>query len=99
MTCLISRSERTQTPWSTDVYQIPDSGARKRVPHQPLPDPPEADRDGARPLPDRAADKDMVPEQANEAKKRDPGHQRAERTGKTGTSAESRRASSRSGRR
>lgn len=57
-----SRSKRTQAPWSTDVHQIPDPGVGEGVPHQPLPDPPTADRDGARPVPNRETDKDMVPE-------------------------------------
>lgn len=71
------RRKRTQTPWSTDVHQIPDPRAGKRVPHQPLPDTPTADRDGACAMSHRKTDKDMVPKQANEAEKRDTSYQRA----------------------
>lgn len=96
---VVFRSKRTQTPWPTDVHQIPDPGAGEGVPHQPLPDPSAADRNGARPMPDRETDQDMVPKQEDEAEKRDTGHQGAERTGETSASAEGRRVSSSSGRR
>jgi len=52
-----------------DVYQVPDAGAGEGVPLQPVPDQAAEDRDRARAVPDRAADKDMVPEPADEVEK------------------------------
>jgi len=49
-----------------DVYQVPDPGAGEGGPLQPVPDPEAADRDSARAVPDRTADKDLVPEPADE---------------------------------
>lgn len=54
-----------------DVYQVPDTGAGEGVPLQPVPDPEAADRDSARAVPDRTADKDLVPEPADEVEKRE----------------------------
>lgn len=68
-----------------DVYQIPDSGAGKRVPFQPLPDPEAEDRDRARPVPDGAPDQDLVPEQTDETQEGAAGRQGDQRAGPSGT--------------
>lgn len=73
---------------ASNVYEIPDPRTRKRVPHESLPDTAAPNRDGARPLPHRAADKNLVPESPHEAQKGNTGHQRAERTGEAGASTE-----------
>ncbi|CAG9829344.1 unnamed protein product [Diabrotica balteata] len=72
-----------------DVYAIPNARAREGIPHEPLPDPAETNRNGARALPDGTTDQNLVPKQANEVKEGNPSHQRAQRTRKAGAGAKS----------
>ena len=65
---------------SSDVLALPDSGARERVPVQPLSQPQTSHRDRARALPHRATDQDLVPEpphESQEGKDADHGAERA----------------------
>jgi len=59
-----------------DVYQVPDAGAGEGVSLQQVPDPEAADRDSTRAVPDRTADKDLVPEPADEVEKREQDQRR-----------------------
>ncbi len=77
----VHRSQRAPPPRPPDVHALPDAGAGEGVPHQPLPHPATAHRDGAPALSDGAPNKDLVPEPAYEAQEGDPGHQGAERAG------------------
>lgn len=77
--CLFCREEARPA----DVHAIPDPRAREGVPLQPLPDATAANRDRARALSDRAPDKDLVPEQANEAEKGASRRQGDKRAGAT----------------
>ncbi|XP_023573804.1 homeobox protein Hox-B6 isoform X1 [Octodon degus] len=52
-----------------DLHALPDAGAGEGIPLQPIPDPAEAHRDRARPVPDRETDQDLVPEPAHEVEK------------------------------
>lgn len=65
----------------TDVHPLPDARAGERVPLQPLPDPPTKDRNCARPVSDRAADQNLVPESADEAEEGAAGGEGNQRTG------------------
>lgn len=51
------------------VHPLPNAGAGEGVPFQPIPDQAAEDRNSPRAVPDRAPDKDMVPEQENEVEK------------------------------
>lgn len=66
----------------TDVHPLPDARAGERVPLQPLPDPPTKDRNCARPVSDRAADQNLVPESPDEAEEGTAGGEGNQRTGK-----------------
>ena len=78
---LIYRGKRASTPGPTDLHPLPDLRVGEGVPHEPLPHPEAADRDGTPALSDRTANQNLVPEPADEAEERDPGHQGAERAG------------------
>nr|XP_027215303.1 uncharacterized protein LOC113808168 isoform X2 [Penaeus vannamei] len=67
------RSQRAAAPGTSDLHAVPDPRAGKGVPHKPLLNSPEKNRDGARPVPDRATDQDLVPEPEDEAEEGDPG--------------------------
>ncbi|XP_042859908.1 B-cell CLL/lymphoma 9 protein-like isoform X6 [Penaeus japonicus] len=66
-------SQRAKAPGTSDLHAVPDSRTGEGVPHKPLLNPPKKNRDGARPVPDRATDQDMVPEPEDEAEEGDPG--------------------------
>ena len=55
------KEERT-----ANLHAIPDFGAGKGVPFQPLPDTTEADRDRSRPLSHGATDQNLVPKPSHE---------------------------------
>ncbi|KZS11961.1 Sex combs reduced scr-like protein [Daphnia magna] len=74
-----SRCQRTAASRPPDVHALPDAGTGERVPHKSLPDEEAADRNGPRPMPDRAPDQNLVPKPTHEAQERDPGHQGAQR--------------------
>lgn len=67
------RCKWTPKAWPSNLHQVPNFGAGKGISHEPLPDQAEKDRDGARALSDRTTDQNLVPEQADEAEKRDSG--------------------------
>lgn len=67
-----------------DVHQVPNAGTGKGVSLQPLSDPETENRDSARSVPDRATDKNLVPEQADETQERAAGRQGDQRTGPSG---------------
>ena len=78
---LIYRGKRASTPGPADLHPLPDLRVGEGVPHEPLPHPEAADRDGTPALSDRTANQNLVPEPADEAEEGDPGHQGAERAG------------------
>lgn len=85
---LLNRHQRAEEAWPTDIHPLPDARAGEGVPHESLSDPQTEDRDGARAVPDRATDQDLVPEPTDEVEKGDPGHQGAQRAGEAGAGAE-----------
>lgn len=85
---LFHRHQRAAEAWQTDIHPLPDARAGEGVPHESLSDPQTEDRDGARAVPDRATDQDLVPEPTDEVEKGDSGHQGAQRAGEAGAGAE-----------
>lgn len=56
---------------SANIYAIPDIGAGKGIPHEPLSDAKKTDRNGSCALPNRETNKNLVPESTNENEKGD----------------------------
>ena len=80
---LLYRSELVSaTSRSADVLALPDSGAGKGIPVQPLLDAQTAHRDSARSLPHRASDQNLVPEPTDEGEEREDTDHGVERAGK-----------------
>ena len=77
------RCQRIAASRPPDVHTLPDAGARERVSHKSLPDEEAADRNGPRPVPDRAPDQNLVSKPTHEAQEGDSGHQGAQRTGQS----------------
>ncbi len=61
-----SESKRRNKETENLLHPIPDPGAGEGVPLQSIPDPTTENRDRPRTLPDGTADKDLVPEPADE---------------------------------
>jgi hypothetical protein len=61
------RAQRSARP--SDLHALSDAGAGEGISLQSLPDAAAAHRDCARPVPDRAADQDLVPEPSQEVEK------------------------------
>lgn len=66
-----------------DLHSLSDPRAGEGVPLQPLLDPAATHRDSPRSLPDRATDKDLVPEPAHEAEEGAARRQGNKRTGES----------------
>ena len=63
---------RTETG-PADLHPLPDAGAGEGIPLQSVPHQTAQDRDRSRPLPDREADQDLVPEQTDEVEEGEQG--------------------------
>ncbi|KAL3279858.1 hypothetical protein HHI36_017364, partial [Cryptolaemus montrouzieri] len=83
------RCKRIEAERSPNIHKVPNPGVRKRIPHKPLFDAAEEDRNGARVMSDRKTNQNMVSKQADEAQEGDSGDQRIKRTRKTSASTES----------
>jgi len=78
----VYRSELiSATSGSPDLLTLPDTGARERVPVQPLPHPQTSNRDRPLAPSHRATDQDLVPEQAHEGQEGETADHGTERNG------------------
>ena len=67
------RSEWTAQARTPNLHALPNAGAGEGISHESLPHQAEADRNGARVMPDGKTDKNLVPESTDEAQEGDSG--------------------------
>lgn len=88
-----SRCKWFTETWTTNIHKVSNIRIGKRISHKSLPNQKTKNRNGTCTLPDRKTNKNLVPKQTNEIKKRNSSNKRIKRTRKTGTSTKSSRCS------